>query len=287
MTISIIIPAHNEEAIIEATLGALLEGLDTESFEIFVVCNGCNDQTARKATAVSSKIQVIEITEASKTAALNEGDRSAEGFPRVYMDADIHFSAQAVLRLVSFIHEHDVPAAAPAATMALEQSSWAVKAYYRTWFSLPYVKSGMVGCGVFALSKRGRERFGKFPDLIADDGYVRSHFSDQERPVVPGCEVVVTAPRVLNGLIKIKTRSRLGGKQLSERHPELASNTLNNPRGNALLKLCLRPSLWASIPVYLYVVLLSTWRSRKQFRQRAFHTWERDDTSRATISQSQ
>ena len=41
---------------------------------------------------------------------------------------------------------------------------------------LPYVREGMIGVGVYALSEKGPERFAEFPDVIADDGYVRMLF---------------------------------------------------------------------------------------------------------------
>ena len=39
----------------------------------------------------------------------------------------------------------------------------------------------MIGVGVYALSEEGRRRFDEFPEVIADDGYVRMLFSGTER----------------------------------------------------------------------------------------------------------
>ena len=61
----------------------------------------------------------------------------------------------------------------------LRGSSLAVRAYYRIWLRLPYVREGMIGVGVYALSEEGRRRFGEFPEVIADDGYVRMLFSSE------------------------------------------------------------------------------------------------------------
>ncbi|MGD9408165.1 MAG: glycosyltransferase, partial [Gammaproteobacteria bacterium] len=44
--ISVVIPAHDEEAVIQRTLGALLRSADPGEFEVIVVCNGCSDATA-------------------------------------------------------------------------------------------------------------------------------------------------------------------------------------------------------------------------------------------------
>jgi len=280
---SIIIPAHNEASVISDTLSHLQEGA-IERAQVIVSCNGCDDETAAIARSTEGPIEVIEIEKGSKPHALNVADNQARFFPRVYIDADIRFSSRDICKLVEFMQMSGVPAAVPRAEMDFEGVSWPVRAYYTFWFSLPYVQSGMVGCGVYALSKEGRSRFDRFPDLISDDGYVRAHFKDSERPVVPGCTVIVRAPRTLAGLIKIKTRSRLGGRQLRQKYPELFEEELANPRYRTLLKSLVRPSLWPAIPAYLLVVLVSLWRSRRQMKRNEFYRWERDETSRVDIT---
>ena len=82
----------------------------------------------------------------------------------------------------------------------LRGSSLAVRAYYRIWTRLPYVREGMIGVGVYALSEEGRRRFREFPDVIADDGYVRMLFSSGERVRVDDAPVRVYAPAALSDL---------------------------------------------------------------------------------------
>lgn len=283
-TASIIIPSHNEESVIKDTLLCLLEGLEGIDVQILVVCNGCSDRTAEIAREVNDpRLHVLKISIGSKPAALNMGDFNTDVFPRIYMDADVKFSGRAVKKLVSYMYRSSVPAATPRAIMNLNGSPWVVRAYYKVWFSLPYVKSGMVGCGVYALSQVGRERFGQFPEIISDDGYVRTHFSNEERPVVQDCEVIVEAPRSLMGLIRIKTRSRLGGRQLRLLYPQLFNKELSNPRLSAVVSRLSEPRLWLALPCYLLVVAASIWRSWWQMRRRQFDHWERDDTSRQQV----
>ena len=280
-SISIIIPAHNEAAVIRRTLTSLLDGLGDIPVQVVVVCNGCVDGTADCARAVSDpRILVIEIPNGSKTGAMNEGDRYTSIFPRVYMDADVQLRPEDLNTLCAYMVRTGVPAAVPMARMNFDGVSGPVQAYYKIWFSLTYIRSGMVGCGVYALSKEGRARFGKFPGIISDDGFVRAHFSDKERPVVGGCIVTVRAPRTLAGLIKIKTRSRLGGRQLRECYPKLFNKELSNSRWRTLLWYLFRPNLWLAMPYYLLVVGISLWRSWRQFKRQDFSVWERDETSR-------
>ena len=69
----------------------------------------------------------------------------------------------------------------------LTDRPWAVRAFYEVWSKLPYCRSGMIGSGVYALSEEGRRRFGRFPDITADDAFVRLHFKPAERRTVESC----------------------------------------------------------------------------------------------------
>jgi glycosyltransferase involved in cell wall biosynthesis len=86
---SVLIPAHNEGAVISRCLHHLFEGTDAGDFEVAVVCNGCDDDTAAVARASAPPVEVIELDEASKPAALRAGDRLLRTFPRLYLDADV------------------------------------------------------------------------------------------------------------------------------------------------------------------------------------------------------
>ena len=86
---SVLIPAHNEGAVIGRCLDHLFEGIDRSDLEVAVVCNGCHDDTAAVARASGHPVEVIELDEASKPAALRAGDRLLRTFPRLYLDADV------------------------------------------------------------------------------------------------------------------------------------------------------------------------------------------------------
>ena len=71
-----IIPAHNEASVIARTLAPLAAAAASGALEVIVVCNACTDRTARDLAPPRSfaGVTVVEIAEASKTAALNAGD---------------------------------------------------------------------------------------------------------------------------------------------------------------------------------------------------------------------
>ena len=97
----------------------------------------------------------------------------------------------------------------------------------RRLVALPYVREGMIGVGVYAVSEDGRRRFEAFPDVIADDGYVRMLFGPSERVSRRDAPVRVYAPKRLSDLVRIKTRSRLGRYELGQRFPDLRRATRN------------------------------------------------------------
>lgn len=79
--VSVIIPAHDEAAVIGRLLGALVDGDPEGRLEIVVGANGCTDGTAAVARAVDPRILVAETERASKIAGLNAADGVATVFP--------------------------------------------------------------------------------------------------------------------------------------------------------------------------------------------------------------
>jgi glycosyltransferase involved in cell wall biosynthesis len=278
--LSVVIPAHNEERAIGRLIGNLLRGARPGELEIIVACNGCTDRTAEAARAYGADVRVVETAVASKTAALNLGDEAATVFPRIYIDADVSIDTDG-LRKVAAALGGRVLAAAPSQAPDCTRSSWPVKAFYDLWTCLPYVRGEMIGSGCYALSEEGRSLFGRFPDIIADDGFVRLQFQPDQRTAVAEARCAVIAPADLVSLIKIKTRSRLGGYELARKYPTLQAND-QKKYGMGLAEVLRRPRLWACLPVYLFVNAVSRFRARHQLRSLASYVWERDETSRRT-----
>src|SRR3954454_6965386 len=111
--ISIVIPAHNENSVIARTLKPWVDGRGSEDISVVVVCNGCTDETASNARRFGATVRVIESEIASKTHALNLGDHASSTFPRIYVDADIVITLDAILALARRLDRGDVLAVAP------------------------------------------------------------------------------------------------------------------------------------------------------------------------------
>ncbi|MGC1274993.1 MAG: glycosyltransferase [Planctomycetaceae bacterium] len=277
---AVIIPAFNEAASIEATLHAVLAGNEGVDAEVIVVCNGCTDDTADRARRCAPHVRVVETPIGSKTHALNLGDDVASSYPRIYLDADIVVSKSLLGDLARVLDANRPLVAYPSVNYDLRSSSRAVRAFYEVWRSMPYNRPGRIGVGVFAMNRAGRERFGRFPDVISDDGFVRGQFSEDECRIVETCSTTVRAPATFRSLVKIKTRSRLGLYQLRRLHPDVlrrhgAAAPWRLPIGST--------ARLTGLPVYLLVNLVTRVRAANQRRSLERYRWERDESTRSEL----
>ena len=279
---SIIIPAFNESAVIARTLKSILTGAKAGEIEVIVVCNGCTDDTAEVAKAVNGPIRVIQTPVGKKTNALNLGDEAAVGFPRVYVDADVLITIDVIRAMADRLSQADVLAVSPTAKVDLSGCSWAVRAVYEIRALLPSSREGIGGSGVYALSKAGRERFRDFPNVTADDGFVRIQFTPAERETLSSVQSIVFPPRRLSDLVVTKTRAHYGSLELAQEFPALWKNR-GVANDQSLLKLFKFPSLWCKLIVYCAVTIIAKKRLNQRLRKRSF-TWQRDETSRVAAS---
>ncbi len=276
--ISVIIPAHNESAVIRRTLMTMTAGAEPGELDVVVVCNGCSDDTATVAREFGSPVRVIETSIAGKPHALNLGDEAACGFPRVYADADVLVTPSVLRSLARRLEPGDVLAVAPTPSMDLAGCSWLVRAFYGIRSLLPSAREGIGGSGVYALSEAGRRRFESFPQVIADDGYVRIQFPSGERLTVKGVHSTVFPPRTIKALLATKTRAHQGSFELMEMFPQLWKNK-GESNNDSLIGLFKDLRLWPKLAVYCLVTLAAK-RQARQRLQRGAATWERDGTSR-------
>ena len=262
----------------------MINGLLPEDCEIILVCNGCTDDTADKARAYLqdyANLKVIETDVASKVHALNLGDEHAKGFPRAYIDADIALDGKALSETIRIMdHNSSILVAAPKLNVDTSRSNFGVRAFYTIWMQLPYFSKGqMVGSGVFILSKKGRSHFQRFPEIISDDGYVRSLFSESERQMIKEAAFTIFAPKTLKNLIKIKTRVRFGNMEVAQKYPSMSIGKDNGM--SDIIKLTLKkPWLCIHSLLYIYVQLQTKRLSKARMAAADFTTWERDDSSR-------
>ncbi len=280
--VSVIIPCHNEASVIERCLRALYEPGYQNHLDVIVVCNGCTDDTegiVRRLQAVHGEsLKLLSTSTASKTAALNIGDDNASYFPRFYVDADVQLSGEHIIGLASKLESSNGLAGAPRLKVELSGCTWVVRQFYRIWLGLPYVNNSLIGCGVYALTELGRARFQRFPELIADDCFVRMQFLPEERVVDECSHFTIFPPRNTVDLVKISVRRLAGHEQLRQMFPRMESERFNQRA--ALLKLFSNPYNWPALCVYILIKLLvlADYHFKKLFSSHL--KWNRDLSSR-------
>jgi glycosyltransferase involved in cell wall biosynthesis len=272
-TATVIVPAHNESSVIGRCLSTLLATAHDDEFDVVVVCNGCTDSTADIARTYAG-VRVLQIDQASKIAALNAGDKSARAYPRIYLDADVELSTDSARRVVATLND-GAAAAAPLPVVDTTRASWASRAYFSVWSRLGYATTHVLGSGVYALSKGGRDRFAAFPNVIADDGYVYSQFAPDERANPPGATFTIRAPRHIRAAIRRRIRIAAGNKQLQE-----AGLTMRVPGPSWRQVVRRERRLLPALVVYLSANAIAEIAARRRVRRGMSGSWHQDPTTR-------
>jgi glycosyltransferase involved in cell wall biosynthesis len=230
---SVVIPAHDEAAVIRRCLDALFTGFAPGQLDVVVVCNGCADETAAVARACGHPVRVMELGTASKPAALRAGDAAARILPRLYLDADVVLPGSAARMVLERLRSAAV-AARPPIHYDSSGASAPVRSYYRARSRVPAVLGSLWGAGVYGLSADGRARFGAFPDVIADDLWVDRHFDRSEIEIVDCEPVTVSVPRRSRDLVRVLRRTYFGKEERAEipisddRAPETVGSTVQD-----------------------------------------------------------
>ncbi len=235
--VNIIIPASNEAALIGGCLRAVLASEGVATARLIVVANGCQDATADVARSLAGaaqargwELEVLELARGHKPGALNAGDAAAGPGPRVYLDADVEVSPPLLAQLCRILAA-EAPRYA-SGTVEIPRPKTAVsRAYARIYAQVPFMVTGVPGCGLFAVNPAGRARWGDWPDIIADDTFARLHFTPEERVLAPARYrwPVVEGWRAL---IRVRRRQNAGVRQIAATYPALGAND-DKPRFTA------------------------------------------------------
>jgi len=275
---SVVIAAHNEAAVIGRCLDALLGEAAPGEFDVTVVANGCTDDTA--AVAARPGVRVVDLATAGKAAALNAGDAASVGFPRVYLDADIVLTTAAVRSLADALG-----GAAGAATVGrqldLTGRPLLVRAYFAVHGRLPVFRDGLFGRGVVALSEAGRARFERFPELVADDLFLDSLFTQAEKRHVTSYAARVATPRRTGDLVRRLVRVRGGNAAMraASANGEVAAPVRSAARLSWLRDVVLpRPWLAPAAVCYVAITVAAAVAARRAADGGA--AWGRDESSR-------
>jgi glycosyltransferase involved in cell wall biosynthesis len=212
--VSVVVPAHNEEAVIGRSLRRLLAGTDPGEFDVVVVANACADRTA--ALARDAGARVVETPVPGKPHALRLGDAACRTFPRIYLDADVELDAGSVRALVVACGLPGVLACAPLPQLDLTGVGWLTRRVHHVHDRLVAPTRALAGVGVYVLTEHGHARVFPLPDVISDDGFVHATFTPDERVVVADARSLVRPARTIPAYLNRRVRVRRGNRELVE-----------------------------------------------------------------------
>ena len=260
-TASVVVPAHDEAHALPRLLAGLLDQrIGDITLEVAVVVNGSTDGSAAVARSYADRfagaghrLTVAEIPERSKAWALNEGDRLVSAFPRLYLDADIELSPDAIRRTVEELVATDRPMLAAPRLQVAESPSAATRHYGRLWSELPYVRSHVPGVGFYAVNEAGRRRWWRFPTRIgADDKFVRLHFDRSEAKIIDDASFTVFMPERLGELLRVRGRWTSLNREIVRNCPGLDRRDRSRWMSSAR-HIASNTSSWADAPAFLAV----------------------------------
>ena len=266
----VIIPAHNEEAVIGRTLEGLRPALASGRVEVIVACNACTDRTAEIAASFDG-VRVLDLPEPGKAAALNAADAVATAWPRVYLDADIEMPPAALRAVLGELASGRHLAGRPDFRYDTAGCGPLVTAYYRARTRIPANRAALWGAGCYGMTAEGHRLFGAFPADAADDFAVDRAFAAGQKALL-GCEpVVVHPPRTAASLVRTLHRvyraPAPGGSHAPVRTFRQLAGSVRGPL-TAL-----------DAAVYASFALLGR-RQPPQSRVGGMQVWERDESSR-------
>jgi glycosyltransferase involved in cell wall biosynthesis len=271
---SVVVPAHDEEAVIGRCLDTLLAAAEPGELDVVVVANACTDRTAERAKQAGAR--VIETPVAGKANAIRLGDQACTVFPRVYLDADVELTAASVRALVAALDAPGVLAAAPVPDWDLAGARPVARRVHRVHEHLIGPSRALAGVGVYALGERGHARVFPLPDVISDDGWVHRGFTPEERVVVPAARSIVRPARTVRDHLRRRVRVRLGNRQLA---------ALGRPAPEGRLRLgslvsLVRQEKVDALDALCYLAVLAADRVLTRRAGRSDVDWSRDSSSR-------
>lgn len=260
MDLSVIVPANNEEGYIGACLEALrCQEMGGLQGEVIVAANACTDGTITQAEdaragleAAGWMLRVLDLPEPGKVAALNAADSMAVGDVLIFLDADVVVDPAMMVALHAQLAVAE-PRYASGVLQVAKAKSWVTRRFATTWQRLPFMVTNVQGAGLFAVNRAGRARWGVFPDVIADDAFVRLLFAPEERIKV---STAYTWPLVegFRRLVKVRRRQDAGVRELAVRFPGILANE-SKPPMRIVDHLRLMGAVPVSYAVYVTVML--------------------------------
>ncbi len=269
--LSIIVPLYNEAAGLAARARDLMRGLP-EGCEVIFVCNGCTDNSEQILREVVRETATILTCDKGKVRAIRLGELHASLFPRFYVDADVDISGRDLGLLASKLGE-GIELVSPSFRMRTDHAGDLVSKIVGFWQQLPYGKGGFHA--VLGVTRTLRERWGEFPDVIADDTFIEGQALTHEKLVDRDVTASITAPRTWWGWVRVRARWQQGIDQLRRNNYPVAKSP---GQIRSVLRAIFIPGKSHAAFMYCFSVILARSIARTGFQRTK--DWFTDETSR-------
>jgi len=261
-TVSVVLAARNEASTIYQTLRGLSEQTWRGTIHVAVCVNGSSDRTAEEVRRAIDhlspqrlRIDLLLQAKPGRAEALNAAEALVEADSvRIYLDADVSLSANAVAAMMEALDSSAALVAAPR-RIVIPSGSFLVDLFAKCLMMLPWVHGEIMG-GAFGVNRAGRQRWAELPPVASDDTYVIWHFAPAERRLLSSCTAAIRFPRSLRELLRQQRRWMDGRDQLVGRDYDLRFRS-SWPRGRRCKVLLTDPRLLFAMIVVTLVRLVA------------------------------
>jgi cellulose synthase/poly-beta-1,6-N-acetylglucosamine synthase-like glycosyltransferase/peptidoglycan/xylan/chitin deacetylase (PgdA/CDA1 family)/spore germination protein YaaH len=250
--VSVLIPAYNEDKVIEASVRRVLGG-EGPRVEVIVIDDGSSDRTASvvaEAFGMDPRVTLLSLANGGKARALNEGLKLAKGEVVIALDADTQFEPDTIARLTRWFADPAIGAVAGNAKIGNRVN------LVTRWQALEYVTAQnmerralaalgavtVVPGAVGAWRRAALDEVGGYPhDTLAEDQDLTIAIRRAGWDVACDADAIAwtEAPDSFRSLFRQRYRWAFGTLQCLWKHRGIFRN--GQPRGLALVGL---PQVW-------------------------------------------
>ncbi|MCA9248994.1 MAG: glycosyltransferase family 2 protein, partial [Planctomycetales bacterium] len=216
-SVSLIIPAHNEEAVIAAKLeNALAIDYPREKLQILVASDGSSDNTISLAQQYCDRgVAILDFQQRrGKASAVNDAVAQATGEVLCLCDANVMFAPDALRRLVSWLADDRVGAATGVVRLASEESNFGhgETFYYQLERAIQLAESDVgslmgVDGGMYVLRKK---LFRPLPaDSLLDDFAIAMQIVRQRQRIVYDAQAFASESGTPRAMQEFRRRVRM------------------------------------------------------------------------------
>ncbi|MBU5688118.1 MAG: glycosyltransferase family 2 protein [Candidatus Aenigmarchaeota archaeon] len=231
--VSVLLPAHNEEEVIEDTIKSILSSDYKNDIEIVVINDGSTDNTekiVKKLQKKDKRIKLLKTNHVGKARALNFGAKKAKYDYLIFLDADSVLEKNTIKEIIRPLQDPKIAASSGSVRVKITKNPL-------TWFQdFEYILSSgwrylcslinavSVLPGFFATKKKIFLEIGGFEaDTLTEDFDITLRFKKHgyEVSVNPDAVMYTTVPNKLRTLAKQRIRWGRGSLQVIKKHKDM------------------------------------------------------------------